>query len=277
MIVNEPYTYYLEWSTGMKYYGVRYSKDCHPSDLFVSYFTSSDYVIDYIKDYGLPNTIEVRNTFTSENRINEAIQWEKRVLDRLNAAQRDDYLNKCNSKGINYSDSAVSEKRNTNMKIAINLPSAKEKRKITESLPETKEKRSISALKREADPIKRNNRLSKAFSQEAMNKRKESFSKTAKLPEFIEKRKKLSSEINKRPEVIKANSEKNSGLNNARAIKEIFTFRNKVTGEIKHSTCYEITQFLRTRGIKFAHASNLVRKQTKSLAGWELVLNYDGI
>jgi hypothetical protein len=257
---NVPYTYYLEWASGMKYYGVRYAKNCKPEDLWVRYKTSSKYVKDYVKQFGEPIKTEVRKTFYGTNRIEMSISWEKRVLDKLDAAHRDDYLNKRNSKCINCMDLII-----------------KENRRLTDLMPETKEKRSISALKREADPIKRNNRLSKAFSKDAIDKRKLSVAITNQLPEIKEKRSKSSSEINKRPEVIKANSEKNSGLNNARAIKEIFTFRNKVTGEIKNATCYEMTQFLRTQGIKFAHASNLVRKQTKSLAGWELVLNYDGI
>jgi hypothetical protein len=44
----------------MNYVGVRYAKDCHPSDLFVTYFTSSDYVAEYIKEHGMPDIIEVR-------------------------------------------------------------------------------------------------------------------------------------------------------------------------------------------------------------------------
>jgi len=272
---NVPYTYYLEWSTGMKYYGVRYAKNCHPSDLFVTYFTSSDYVNAYVKENGVPSIIEIRNTFTNENRINEALNWEKRVLDRLNAAKRNDYLNKKNSKGINYSDPAVSIKRNENMKKAINLSAAKEKRKNTDLLSETKEKRRMAALKREADPVKKHNRLIKAFSQDAIDKRKKSLAITNQLPEIKEKRSRISIEINSRPKVMKINKEKNSGLNNARAIKETFTFRNKITGEIKQETCYEMTLFLRTLGIQYAQASNLVRKQTKSLAGWEVILNHN--
>jgi hypothetical protein len=134
----------------------------------------------------LPNIIEIRNTFTNENRINEALNWEKRVLDRLDAANRNDYLNKKNSKGINYSDPAVSIKRNENMKKAINLLAAKEKRKNTDLLPETKEKRRMAALKREADPVKKYNRLIKAFSQDAIDKRKKSLAITNQLPEIKE-------------------------------------------------------------------------------------------
>ena len=209
---NVPYTYYLEWSNGMKYYGVRYAKNCHPSDLFVTYFTSSDYVKAYIKENGVPSIIEIRNTFTNENRINEALNWEKRVLDRLNAAKRNDYLNKKNSKGINYSDPDVSYKRNKNMKKAINIPAAKQKRKITDSLPEIKEKRRMAAIKREADPIKRHNRLSRAFSQDAIDKRKKSLAITNQLSSVKNKRSAISKEINSRPELLEANKTRFLGV-----------------------------------------------------------------
>jgi len=209
---NVPYTYYLEWADGTKYYGVRYAKDCHPSDLFVTYFTSSGYVADYIKENGMPDIIEIRKTFTGKDKINESINWEKRVLDRLNAANRPDYLNKRNSKGINYSDPDVSFKRNKNMKKAINLPAAKQKRKITDSLPETKEKRRMAAIKREADPIKRHNRLGKAFSQDAIDKRKKSLAITNQLPSVKNKRSAISKEINSRPELLEANKTRFLGV-----------------------------------------------------------------
>jgi hypothetical protein len=96
---NIPYTYRIGWSkTGMNYYGVRYAVDCHPSDLFATYFTSSDYVAEYIKEHGLPDIIEVRKTFTSEDRVNHARNFEHRVLRRMKVKSRDDYLNKTDNK-----------------------------------------------------------------------------------------------------------------------------------------------------------------------------------
>ena len=50
---NIPYTYFIQWSTtGMKYYGVRYSKDCHPAEFWKDYFTTSGYV-DESDSFGL--------------------------------------------------------------------------------------------------------------------------------------------------------------------------------------------------------------------------------
>ena len=98
---NTPYTYKIEWSnTKMKYYGVRYAKNCHPSDLFVTYFTSSSYVTNYIKKHGLPDVIQVRRIFTKVDRVNEAREWECKVLRKLQVHKRTDYLNQSTGKGI---------------------------------------------------------------------------------------------------------------------------------------------------------------------------------
>jgi hypothetical protein len=84
----------------MNYYGVRYAKDCHPSDLFVTYFTSSEYVADHIKENGLPDIIEVRQTFTTPSRVDEAREWESRVLTKLKVTKNTKYLNQSTGKGI---------------------------------------------------------------------------------------------------------------------------------------------------------------------------------
>jgi hypothetical protein len=92
---NTPYVYRIGWSmTGMNYVGVRYAKDCHPDDLFVTYFTSSAYVADYIKEHGMPDIIEVRKTFTTEDRVDRARLHEHKVLRRMKVTTRNDYLNK---------------------------------------------------------------------------------------------------------------------------------------------------------------------------------------
>lgn len=90
--MHKPYTYLLVWNTtGVKYYGVRYSKDCTPSDLWSTYFTSSKSVKEYRKLHGEPDIIQVRKTF---NNSQAARLWEHNVLRKLNCAKRNDYLNK---------------------------------------------------------------------------------------------------------------------------------------------------------------------------------------
>lgn len=73
------------------YYGVRYAKNCHPTDLWQRYFTSSITVKELRKTLGEPDIIQVRHTFTSKER---AIIWETRVLRTMKVVQRSDFLNK---------------------------------------------------------------------------------------------------------------------------------------------------------------------------------------
>jgi hypothetical protein len=90
--MNIPYTYLIGWSQYHKfYYGVRYSNNCHPSDLFVTYFTSSKPVFDMINLYGKPDIIQVRKTFLDKF---SAINWERKVLIKIKAVKRKDFLNR---------------------------------------------------------------------------------------------------------------------------------------------------------------------------------------
>lgn len=86
-----PYTYFLYWADGTKYYGVRYSKTCHPSDLLVTYFTSSKHVKAKIRESGLPY-FRVHKTFPGDKQA--AILYENRVLRILKCPERKDYLNR---------------------------------------------------------------------------------------------------------------------------------------------------------------------------------------
>ena len=77
-----PYTYrVIHQPSGTWYYGVRYAKGCHPSDLFKSYFTSSVLISKLLKEDG-PDSfhIEVRRIFETAEL---AIDWESRVLRKI--------------------------------------------------------------------------------------------------------------------------------------------------------------------------------------------------
>ena len=51
--------------TNTLYYGVQYSKNCNPTNLWKTYFTSSEYVSSLIKEYGKDSfSYEIRKTFT---------------------------------------------------------------------------------------------------------------------------------------------------------------------------------------------------------------------
>ena len=87
-----PFTYYLyHIPTGNKYYGVKYSKNCKPTDLWTTYFSSSKRVKLLIEQYGIDSfRHQVRKTFASKD---AAILWEKKVLRRLKVLQKKEWLN----------------------------------------------------------------------------------------------------------------------------------------------------------------------------------------
>jgi hypothetical protein len=116
----------------MKYYGVRYAKAAHPSDLWVTYFTSSSYVKDYAAIHGAPDIVQIRKTFVGENRVREAKLFEHRVLCRLDVASRDDYLNKSNMNSLDTTkldDPAVQARWASSMNLVRNDPRVKAKRR----------------------------------------------------------------------------------------------------------------------------------------------------
>ena len=97
-MLGVPYTYLIGWTTtNTFYYGVRYAEQCNPADLWVTYFTSSRHVHDYRSLNGEPDIIQVRKTFKCGD---QARVWEEKVLKRINAAGRIDFLNKANGRAI---------------------------------------------------------------------------------------------------------------------------------------------------------------------------------
>lgn len=87
-----PYTYYLyHEQTNTHYYGVRYSKNCRPDDLWHTYFSSSKKVKKLINEYGTDSfSVEVRKTFNDRE---QAILWEQKVLRRLKVLSKLEWLN----------------------------------------------------------------------------------------------------------------------------------------------------------------------------------------
>jgi hypothetical protein len=97
VMTHTPFTYYLCWTAlDLHYYGVRYAINCDPSDLWTRYFTSSTYVNRLRKNYGDPDIIQIRRTFSSEDK---AKQWEVKVLSRVKALDRMNWLN-CGNQSI---------------------------------------------------------------------------------------------------------------------------------------------------------------------------------
>ena len=107
LFINLPYTYLIGWPEyNIWYYGLRYAKKCHPSDLWTTYFTSSKYVKQARQKYGEPSVIEIRKTFES---VEQAQKWEHKVLRRMNVVNEEKWLNKTDNKCIDYNGM----KRNT--------------------------------------------------------------------------------------------------------------------------------------------------------------------
>ena len=85
-----PYTYLIGWSKqNSYYYGCRYAKGSNPSDLWVSYFTSSKYVGKLRETFGDPDVIQVRRIFDTRE---ECVNYEARVLRRI--VSRPNFINK---------------------------------------------------------------------------------------------------------------------------------------------------------------------------------------
>lgn len=92
------YTYLIGWSKeDLWYYGVRYSKDATPSELFESYFTSSKYVHDAVEVLGSPDVVEIRKEFLCSEK---ARIWEHKVLRRLKVVTNKKFLNKTDNISI---------------------------------------------------------------------------------------------------------------------------------------------------------------------------------
>lgn len=95
----QPYTYYIyNTITKEHYYGVRFAKNCHPNELWNTYFTSSKKVHKLINFYGKDSFIfEIRKIFSDKQ---SAINWENKVLRRMKVLDKPNWLNMTTNKAI---------------------------------------------------------------------------------------------------------------------------------------------------------------------------------
>jgi len=109
-----PFTYVVTHiSSGIRYYGVRFAKNCHPDDLGKSYLSSSDILREKIISEGTDNfKFEVRKTF---NTAEEACRWENKFLMRVKAAQSPLWFNRSNGAKSFY-NKVVSEETKEKMR-----------------------------------------------------------------------------------------------------------------------------------------------------------------
>lgn len=103
MSIYQPYTYVVTHkATGKRYYGVRYARNCSPSDLWVSYFTSSKTIKNIIAREGIAAfQSEVRRTFAT---IEDARVWEEKVIRRIKAATSPLWFNMSEGNRLFFSD-----------------------------------------------------------------------------------------------------------------------------------------------------------------------------
>jgi hypothetical protein len=91
MNIYLPYTYLIGWSKLNKwYYGSRYAKGCHPDDLWKTYFTSSKHVKQFRSEFGDPDIVQIRRTFTDPSKVR---LWEDSVLSSIPNQSRSLWLN----------------------------------------------------------------------------------------------------------------------------------------------------------------------------------------
>jgi len=110
-MITKPFTYLLyHIPSGKWYYGVKYAVGCNPTDLWTTYFSSSEPVKALIEEYGKDSfKVEVRRTF---NTTEEALYWESRVLCRMKVVTNPMCLNRSIGGGTGfYSNERSAETR----------------------------------------------------------------------------------------------------------------------------------------------------------------------
>ena len=149
----KPYTYLIGWSSLNKfYYGVQFNKKANPDNLWNNYFTSSKYVKEFRELYGEPDIIQIRKTFTTKE---QAIQWEFKIIQRLNCVRSEQWLNRslagqnfyCNghSEETKKKISVANKGKNVSKNVGENNPNFSKKHSI-----ETKQKMTIAKIGKQA-------------------------------------------------------------------------------------------------------------------------------
>lgn len=89
-----PYTYLIGWTVFDRwYYGSEtafVTKIANPANLWTTYFTSSKVVEEFRREHGEPDVVEVRRIFSDPN---EALRWERNVLERIGVLHDKRWLN----------------------------------------------------------------------------------------------------------------------------------------------------------------------------------------
>ena len=177
-----PYSYHLfHMPTQKHYYGIRFCKRCEPSELWVTYFSSSIIVKQLIAEYGVGSFLaEVRRIFS--NGV-EATLWEHRVLTRIHAAERDDWLNRHN--GGKKFRGPTHHSNKTKEKLRLKITGMKRK-------TSTKEKLAASAKIREDNKRKEGWKMPREAIESAIKTRKARIASGEITPYSIQRNEKVS-------------------------------------------------------------------------------------
>ena len=87
-----PYVYLIGWKElDVWYCGVRYHRNCQPSDLWSKYFTSSRHVKKFRELHGEPDHIEILKEFADKE---SALIFEEQKLREFDVLNKPNWLNK---------------------------------------------------------------------------------------------------------------------------------------------------------------------------------------
>lgn len=106
---STPYTYILEWTKfNKRYIGARWAKNCHPEDLWSTYFTSSKWVREFVAENGPPDLILIDQVFKTGI---EAVEREQFLLKKYDIFNNPVFLNKAISGAFDSSDPDILRKK----------------------------------------------------------------------------------------------------------------------------------------------------------------------
>lgn len=99
--MTTPYVYRLtDLHTGIQYIGSRYAKGCHPTELGVTYFTSSSHVTNIYKS----NPARFKSEILVVSDRDYVIKVEKSIIDFNDAVMSEMYYNRTNNRAIHPDD-----------------------------------------------------------------------------------------------------------------------------------------------------------------------------
>lgn len=87
-----PFLYLVGWSDLNTWYlGVRYSKDCHPVDIWTTYFTSSRHVSWIRNQFGEPDVVAI----LAEGSRSDVLELEQTIIKAFELHRNPNWLNRC--------------------------------------------------------------------------------------------------------------------------------------------------------------------------------------